>query len=418
MLLLPYRLLCRRATAVLSDVGAAVPARHPFEEHAMSISNHIRAAALAAIVFVVPFTAKAQAVLKVNDSISVRFGLLSQTWVDYTQNVRQDTSYAQNIFQRRMRFIFSGQVGSKLSFFFQTDNPNLGRSGPGFIKAPGTGFILQDGYIEVKPSASNVFMLDAGLQLIPLCRNCIASASSLLPIDYSSYSFLQSGVTASSAGRDVGFMAKGVFADQKVEYRVGVFSGARLPISPTPLPVGFAQTASNSVRAAGRLMVNFLDIEPPSYVLPGTYLGRKKVFNVGGGFDAQSRYKAYAGDAFLSYPFGVNGVTLSGTFIRYNGDTFFPTLPKQNTFEVEGGYHFTDAKITPWAKFEARRYDDAVKSLAFQNDRRFQIGGTYYVAGNYLNVKLAYTRATFDQLAPLPTLEQNGVTMQLQGFYY
>jgi hypothetical protein len=415
MLPLPYRLLSRRATAVVSDVGLQVPARHPFEEHAMSISNHLRAAALAAIVFVVPFTAKAQAVIRVNDSISVRFGLLSQTWVDYSENVRQDTSYAQNIFQRRMRFIFGGQIGSKLSFFFQTDNPNLGRSGPGFIKAPGAGFILQDGYIEVKPSASNVFMLDAGLQLIPLCRNCIASAASLLPIDYSTYSFLQSGATVSSVGRDVGFMAKGVFADQKVEYRLGVFSGARLPVAPVPPAV---QTASNSVRAAGHLMVNFLEAEQPSYVLPGTYLGRRKVFNVGAGFDAQSRYKAFAGDAFLSYPFGVNGVTLAGTFIRYNGDTFFTGLPKQNTFEVEGGYHFTDAKITPWAKFEARRYDDAVKTAAFQDDHRFQIGGTYYVAGHNLNVKLAYTRGTFNQLAPLPTLNQNGVTMQLQGFYY
>jgi hypothetical protein len=380
----------------------------------MSLSYRVRAAVLAATVLVVaPFSAKAQAVIKVNDSVSVRFGLLSQTWVDYTQNVRQDTSYAQNIFQRRMRFIFSGQLGSKFAFFFQTDNPNLGRSGPGFVKAPGTGFILQDGYIEVKPNASNIFMIDAGLQLIPLCRNCIASAASLLPIDYSTYSFLQSGATVSSVGRDVGFMAKGVFADQKVEYRLGVFSGARLPVAAVA-PV--VQTGSNSLRVAGHLMVNFLEPELPSYVLPGTYLGRRKVFNVGGGADLQSKYKAFAGDAFLSYPFGVNGVTLAGTFIHYDGDTFFAALPKQNTFEVEGGYHFTEAKITPWAKFELRHYD--TETAAFQNDRRIQLGGTYYISGHNLNVKLAYTRGTLNQLAPLPTLEQNGITMQLQGFYY
>jgi hypothetical protein len=140
------------------------------------------------------------------------------------------------------------------------------------------------------------------------------------------------------------------------------------------------------------------------------------VFNIGGGFDTQSRYKAFAGDAFLSYPFGANGMTLAGTYIYYNGDTFFPTLPKQNTFEVEGGYHFTDAKITPWGKFEIRKFD--TETAAFQNDRRFQVGGTYYIAAHNLNVKLAYTRGTFNQLAPLPTLEQNGVTMQLQGYYY
>src|SRR5712671_4378946 len=160
---------CDRRLPMLGCISAC----HPFEESAMSHSYRVRAAMLAAAVLVVaPFFAKAQAVIKVNDSVSVRFGLLSQTWVDYTQNVRQDTSYAQNIFQRRMRFIFSGQIGSKLSFFFQTDNPNLGRSGPGFIKSPTTGFLLRDGYIEVKPATSNIFMVDAGLQLIPLCRNC------------------------------------------------------------------------------------------------------------------------------------------------------------------------------------------------------------------------------------------------------
>ena len=144
----------------------------------MSLSyRRVRAAVLAATVLVAaPFSAKAQAVIKVNDSVSVRFGLLSQTWVDYTQNVRQDTSYAQNIFLRRIRFIFGGQIGSKVSFFFQTDNPNLGRTGPGFVKSPTTGFLLQDAYVEIKPTTSNIFMLDAGLQLIPLCRNCIASA--------------------------------------------------------------------------------------------------------------------------------------------------------------------------------------------------------------------------------------------------
>jgi hypothetical protein len=382
----------------------------------MSLSYRVRAAVLAAGVLVVaPRSVKAQAIIKVNDSVSVRFGLLSQTWVDYTQNVRQDTSYAQNIFQRRMRFIFSGQIGSKLSFFFQTDNPNLGRTGPGFVKAPASGFILQDGFVEIKPTPSNIFMVDAGLQLIPLCRNCLASAASLLPIDYSTFSFLQSAATVSSTGRDLGFMIKGVFADQKIEYRVGVFSGARLPVVPVPPAV---QTGSNSVRAAGHLTINFLDAELPSYVLPGTYLGRKKVFNIGGGFDAQSRYKAFAGDAFLSYPFGANGMTLAGTWIRFNGDTFFPTLPKQNTYEVEGGYHFTDKKITPWAKFEARQFDDAVKTAVFQNDHRFQLGGTYYASGLNLNVKVAYTRATFNQIAPLPELKQNGFTMQLQAFYY
>ena len=381
----------------------------------MSITYRVRTALVVAFSFAAPLTARAQATIKVNDSISVRFGFLSQTWADFSQNVRQDTSFAQSIFQRRMRFIFGGQIGSKLSFFFQTDNPNLGRTGPGFVKAPGTGFITQDAYIEIKPTTSNAFILDAGLLLIPLCRNCYASAASLLPLDYSTYSFLQSGATVSSVGRDVGFMAKGNFFDQRLEYRLGVFSGARLPVAPVAPAV---QTGSNSLRGAGHLMVNFWETEAPAYVLAGTYLGRRRVFNIGAGADVQSRYKAFAGDAFLSYPIGANGVTLATTFIHYDGGTFFPALPRQNTLEVEGGYHFTGAKITPWVKFETRSISSGFQTAANQNDRRLQLGGTYYVSGHNLNVKAAYTRGTFNQLAPLPTLDQNGFTLQLQGFYY
>jgi hypothetical protein len=379
----------------------------------MSISFRVRVAAFAAVTSLSPLAAHAQATIKVNDSTSIRVGFLGQMWVDLSQNVRQDSSYAQNIFLRRMRFIVGGQIGSKLSFFFQTDNPNLGRAGPATqVKAPGTGFILQDAYIEVKPGSAP-FYVEGGLLLIPLCRNCYASAASLLPIDYSAYSFLSSAPTASSNGRDVGFEAKGTLANQHLEYRGGIFSGARLTNPQTPT----AQTASNSLRGAGHLMVNFWETEAPGYVLPGTYLGRRKVFNVGAGFDLQSVYKALAADAFLSYPVGANGITLATTFIHYDGGTFIPALPRQNTIEVEGGYHFTDAKITPWAKFETRSISSDFLSLAQQNDHRIQLGGTYYWAANNLNVKAACTRTT-QSVFNSADLTQNGFTLQLQGFYY
>jgi hypothetical protein len=389
-------------------------ASHPIEERTMFNPHRIRGAAHAALLCLAPMAARAQATIKVNDSVSVRVGFLGQMWADFSQNVRQDTSFAQNIFIRRMRFILSGQIGSKLGFFFQTDDPNLGRTGPGFTKNLATqGFIIQDAYVELKPSTSNALYVDAGLLLIPLCRNCYASAASLLPIDYSSYSFLNSGPTGGTNGRDVGFEAKGTFADQHLEYRLGLFSGSRLANPQTPT----VQTASNSLRGAGHLMVNFMEGEAPAYVLAGTYLGRRRVFNVGAGFDVQSKYKALAGDAFLSYPLGANGVTLATTFIHYDGGAFFPTLPRQNTFEVEGGYNFTDAKITPWAKFETRSINAAFQNATNQNDRRLQLGGTYYWVGHNLNVKAAYTRGTFNVLNTA-AINQNGFTLQLQGFYY
>ena len=378
----------------------------------MSRSFRARAVLVAVLATAIPAAAQSQAVIKVNDSVSVKIGFLSQIWGDFNQNVRQDTSFSQSIFLRRIRLLVGAQIGSRVNVFFETDAPNLGRTTASATggKALGSQVIVQDAYVEIKPGATNAFLLTAGLQLIPLCRNCLESAVTLLPIDYGSYSFLQSGPSGSSVGRDVGFQAKGYLYDNKVEYRAGIFSGARQANGAGVF------TSSNSLRGAGRIQVQLLEAEAPTYSYAGTYFGKRKVLALGAGVDAQGRYKAFAGDAFLSYPMGNNGVTAQTNFIHYDGDTFFLGVPKQNTFEIEGGYHISDAKFTPFAKFERRSYD--TKTVAFQDENRFQLGGTYYMAGHNLNFKAAYTRASLDQQAPASSLTQNGFTIQLQGFYY
>ena len=376
----------------------------------MSRRNQIAAAA-AVLLLALPASARAQAVLKINDSVSVRLGFLSQTWADFSQNVRQDSSFAQNVFQRRLRFIVGMQVGPHLSFFFQTDNPNLGRSGPGFGKSLGTGFITQDAYVEVKPGRSNALLVDAGLQYVPFCRNCMESAASILPMDLGAYSYLQNAGTQASAGRDVGFVGRGYLFSDRLEYRAGVFSGARLSTAPG------VQTATNSLRGAGRLQLQLLDPEAPAYAYAGTYLGRKRVLSVGAAIDAQSSYRGVALDGLLSLPVGGDGITAQANFIHYDGHDLIPTLAKQNTLEVEAGYHVASAKLTPWIKYETRSYDDAVKSALFQDERRFQAGGTWYVMGNTLNLKAGYGVTKLERLGQ-STLTQNGVTFQVQAFYY
>jgi hypothetical protein len=388
----------------------------------MSISYRVRAA-LAAFAIVLPSSLHAQAMIKVNDSVNVRIGILSQTWADFTQNVRQDSSYAQNIFQRRIRFLVGGQIGSHLSFFYETDNPNLGRTGARNLAA---GFITQDAYIEVKPGTTNAMLIDAGLQLVPLCRNCLQSAASLLPLDYGAYSFLATGPTTSSVGRDVGFAARGYLVDQRLEYRAGIFSGLRNTI-------GAVQTGSNSLRFAGRLQYNFLDPEAPGYTYAGTYFGRRRTFALGAGIDGQSQYKAIAGDLFLDYPLGPGGLTVQSDFIHYDGSTtgLFSVvgtpayIGKQNTFEVEAGYYIPDVKVTPWVKWEARDFASSNQGPLFPanlDESRFQVGGTWYIMAHNLNLKLAYQRINSDRLPVAgvtpPAFNANSFTLQLQGFYY
>jgi len=380
----------------------------------------IRAVAFVACGMLAPAVASAQAVIRANDSVSVRIGFLAQMWADFTQNVRQDSSVAQNLFIRRVRVIVGGQVGSKINVFLDTDSPNLGRTTSTAGKSLTSPVIVQDAWIEVKPGATNALLLTAGLQYVPLCRNCIQGSVGHLVLEVDSYSTAASAPTGSVNGRDIGLQAKGYLAGDRIEYRAGVFSGARAS-NADGVP-----TASNSLRVAGRFQVQLLDAEAPSYSYAGTYLGKKKVLAIGAGYDAQSSYKAWAADAFLSYPLGNNGVTAQTNFIHYDGGDFFPSsatvagLPKQNTFEIEGGYHFTNAKLTPFVKFESRNVDDAeATNVANLDEHRVQFGGSYYISGNNLNVKAAYTRGILDRLpAGTCTHTQNGVTVQFQAYYY
>ena len=224
----------------------------------------------------IPTLASAQAVIKVNDNVNIKFGTLIQAWADSAEIATTPQGYANNLFLRRFRFLVGGQITPTVSFFFETDNPNLGKA----PKALGSGFITQDAFIEWKPlgATNNAFIVDAGLMLPPLCRNCLESAASLLSLDYGSYSFTESAPTQSSVGRDTGVLAKGYLAGGHFEYRAGVFQGFRRPGS------------RNAMRLTGRAMYNVWDTES-GYVYPGVYLVKKHVLSFGVGADHQNEYK-------------------------------------------------------------------------------------------------------------------------------
>ena len=69
------------------------------------------------------------------------------------------------------------------------------------------------------------------------------------------------------------------------------------------------------------------------------YLAKKKVLTVGGGFDAQSNYKAFAGTSSSTRPVGAGGFHVEGDSIHYDGE-HFPDLPKQNDWLAQAGYLF------------------------------------------------------------------------------
>ncbi len=355
----------------------------------------------------------AQAVLKVNDTVNFKFGMLLQGWADWQQlsDANGNTAgYQQNLFIRRARFLFSGQLTKDVSFFLDTENTNLGKNPKNTTGTQlGTGFQLLDFYGEWKIATE--FQLQGGLILIPLCRNCNESAANQLTLDYGSFSFLESAPTGSTIGRDTGFQVKGYLFDGRLEYRAGAYQGAR-------------QTGSkNPFRFTGRLAYSFLDKEQVQFYA-GTYLAAKKVLALGAGYDTQGggtvvagekkSYRAYAFDGFLNLPFGKNALTAEIDFINYDGGTTFTTLYKQNTFLAQAGFYFGVPKVMPFFRYEEETFSDDIRKVG--NQRNIQAGLTYYPYGHNFNIKGAWTRRQRPDDPKTATTSE--FTLQMQVFYF
>jgi len=341
--------------------------------------------------------ARGQAVINVSDDVSLKFGVLGQFWADAISDPTSD-SETRNVFVRRLRLITGGQVAKKVTFFIETDAPNLGRATTSKNITPSV--IIQDAFASF--GAADAFTLDAGLMFVPFSRNSLQSAATLLPIDYGAYTFAQSAPTQSSTGRDTGFQARGYLIDKHLEYRIGAFQGARDPGS------------HNAFRYAGRLQLNLLDPEV-GFFYTGTYLGKKKIAAIGAAFDKQEDYRAYDADAFVDLPFWVGAVTGQFDYNRFDGSSFFVTLPRQNAYLAELGLLVAPVHVTPFLQWTNRDIatPTTIATSAAGDEHRFSVGAAYWWAAHNANVKAAYTL-----VAPDAAAEQHEFTLQLQLFFF
>lgn len=337
--------------------------------------------------------ARAQVQIKVNEDVNFKLGVLGQFQADWLEDPANDDT-TQNLFIRRIRLLFGGQVAKNVTFFVETDAPNLGKTLPGG-KNISPSVVVQDAYGEL--TLHPAFALDAGLMFVPFSRNSIQTAASLLPIDYGAFTFSASAATQSTIGRDTGFQAKGYVFDRHLEYRVGAFQGARDAAS------------HRSFRYVGRVQYQLLEPEAMGFFYTGTYLGTKKVLAVGAAFDTQDDYRAYAADLFADHPLGPGAATAQLGFNHFDGGSTFLTLPRQNVVLLELGYLFRELKLTPVLQYTNR----AVSDTSSSDETRWSVGLNYWWKGHNANIKSAYTR-----IDPKSFPSQNEFTIQLQLFYY
>ncbi len=328
--------------------------------------------------------ARAQAIIKVSDTVNIKFGVLLQPeveWMQLANSANTDTiGYQQNLYVRRLRILTGGQVAKNVFFFAETENSYLGRSTSltGSNKSLATGFQMLDAVVEWR--IAKPFNLQGGLIRVPTSREALKSTGTELPIDFSAWAFLQSTPEQSTAGRDTGFMARGYFFNDRLEYRVLGLQGFRVAGS------------RNSLRFTSRLQYNFFDTElyaMPSYV--SNYLGAKKILNIGGAADVQGDYESFSADAYASIPVSSGSVDGTLTFQSIDGGKFLVDLKKQQTYQAEILYYSKVAKLAPWIRWDAQDFSDPVVDKK-SGQKKFWVGLTFLVLKNNFMIKTAYAR--------------------------
>lgn len=358
---------------------------------------HVLAAAVAALALMAwAAPSSAQWVIESKDQkTNIKIGFLSQGQIENI-TTPDGTAKSTNLFLRRFRILFGGKVSDKWTYFFETDNPNLGKgTGTAGTKDTGTMYI-QDAFVTY--NHSDEFKIDAGMLLLAQSHNHEQSAATLLPVDYGAYTFLESTPMAERVGRDYGIEIRGYPAKQHLEYRLGVFQGIR------------GVDSRNAVRVVGRAVWYPFAAES-GYFYGGTFQGQKRVVGIGASFDKQREYGMYGVDAFVEQPInkGEQGVTFQVDWNRINGGTFVTALPLQYQFLAEGGVHFAKGKVSAFVQYAKHTYDNPV------TPEQYAVNGglVYWLAGHNRSLKISIGRQHTDH-AP----NRTQILAQLQIFYY
>ncbi|SHH63414.1 hypothetical protein [Winogradskyella jejuensis] len=221
--------------------------------------------------------------------------------------------------------------------------------------------------------------------------------------------------------RHMGVYVKGKF--DKLQYRVSINDAVTNNLQASASPVNGAAIYSGrrllGSKDAGRTYAGYFDynfLDQESNFLPykvGTYLGTKKVFNVGAGFflhpkgsvslDNNSNLEGedvsiFAVDAFYDAPLGENGAAITAyglaQFNDYgNNFTLGQTYETGTMLHAHLGYVIPSSnstKFQPYAHFTTRSID-----ALDDNANQFGIGANAYFSGHHSKLTLEYQNTKY-----------------------
>ncbi len=262
-----------------------------------------------------------------------------QVQAKYNDNTAEDVS-STSLELRRARVLLFSQINDEFLVFFHLGLNSFDRNSLSPVgKGEGSQFFLHDAYLQYKLFGKEMY-LGAGLHYYNgISRLNNQSSTNMVTLSNNRSSWATVGLSDQFA-RQLGVFLKGSVS--KVNYRLSVNEANVSTLDISELTPGSIHYQGNNVLGSkdagktysGYFDYNFLDQERG--LLPymvGTYLGKKKVFNIGAGF--------------FSHPNGVVSQNASGEnfghdVIIFSLDAYYDAPLKRGAISAYAQYQNSD----------------------------------------------------------------------------
>lgn len=368
-------------------------------------------------------------ILKLNEEGNkyIRFIMWHQVWLT-TNNLAADNQRLQvSTGIRRSRFLAYAQVSPRFLILTHwglnsLDSENLSSLGN---NGDAPQLFLHGAWTEFK--VTDELYLGAGLHYWNgLTRLASASTLNFMTLDQSRpfVHWHSLGIT-DQFGRHLGVYAKGQVG--RFDYRLAINTPGRNPLGGgkdyggqsdlTYTGVSTPQkdndlngdgTPTGNAILTGYVSYNFWEREATK--LPyqvGTYLGQKKVFNIGAGFfthpngmydQAAGRHENvahFAVDAFMDLPTRNGGWTAYASYMHFNyGERYMSRWAGTGSVVYgQTGYFIKQAKIMPYVAFQSGQYEAFPDPL-----QAMDIGLNFFISNHNAKLTLEYHRITHNPL--------------------
>ncbi len=361
--------------------------------------------------------------VKLNEDGSKYFRVISwaQFWAQYSDDVPDDVSNT-NFSIRRARILLYSQINKDFLILthFGLNSLNADNQSPTGL-GESSQLFFHGVWVQYSLGANHA--IGAGLHYWNgISRLNNQSTLNIMTLDNNRQSWATIGLSDQFA-RHIGIYAKGSFGNFSYQVSVNESITNNLQEAVDPVANGSAVYAGRRLLGskdagknfAGYFEYNFMDKE--SNFLPykvGTYLGGKKVFNVGAGFFYHPDGSVLANDdgtlegedvailaidAFYDAPIGSNGSAITA-YATYQNNDYGKDFTLGQTYETGSmlyghvGYVIpnTDKKIKfqPYALFKNRSID-----AIDDNATSFGIGANAYISGHNSKLTLEYQNTKY-----------------------